>query len=143
MASNKEIAWSYFSLINDGKIDEALDLLHDSGTWWSNAPRKAIPMMTQKATAGAIMRTISMRFTLLDAIEEGDKVAVEIESRATVEDGAEYNNIYVFIMTISQGKILHVREHADTRHAAENLPAKAREIEVERFTRHHANYYPS
>jgi ketosteroid isomerase-like protein len=102
--TNKEIAWSYFELIGEGRIEEAQALLHDAGTLWSSGPRKAIPMRTQKATAADILRAVPMKFTLLDAIAEGDKVVLELESHAKTEDGQDYNNVYAFIMTIFQGK---------------------------------------
>ncbi len=141
--TNKEIAWSYFELVSEGRISEAQALLHDAGTLWSSGPRKAIPMRTQKATAAEILKAVPMRFTLLDAIAEGDKVVLELESHAKTEDGEDYNNIYAFIMTIFQGKILHIREHADTRHSMEKLPKKAWDVEKSRFAQHHQDdYYP-
>jgi len=141
--TNKEIAWRYFELIGEGRIAEAQDLLLDEGTLWSSGPRKAIPLSTQKATAADILRAVPMKFTLLDAIAEGDKVALEIESHAKTEDGDDYNNVYVFIMTISDGKILHIREHADMHHSFEKLPKRAWTVEKERFAQHHrADYYP-
>ena len=143
MTSNKEIAWSYFELVGEGRIDEAMALLHDAGTLWSSGPRKAIPMRTQKETAAAILRAVPMKFTLLDAIAEGDKVVLELESHAPADDGTEYNNVYAFIITLFQGKILHIREHADTRHTMEKLPKAAWEVEKARFEKHHDGYYPT
>ncbi len=53
---------------------------------------------------------------------EGDRVAVEAESRATyVPNGRIYNNRYHFLLEFRDGKIAKIREYCDTLHIAETM----------------------
>jgi len=125
MPSNKEIAWSYFEYFNQGRIEEALALLDDSGTWWNTLNRKTTTMPRMKAATRKIAPLVPWKFTLHHALEDGDKVALDLESHAMLPNGKLYNNVYVYVFTMRNGKILHCREHADTKHAAEVLPPAA------------------
>ena len=125
MQSNKEIAWSYFDYFNQGKIEEALALLDDSGSWWNTLNRKSTTILKMKDATRKIAPLVPFRFTLHHALQDGDMVALDIESHAILPNGAIYNNVYVYIFTVSGGRILHCREHADTKHAAEVFPPDA------------------
>jgi ketosteroid isomerase-like protein len=52
---------------------------------------------------------------------EGDRVAVEAKSFATMEDGRVYANSYHFLLTVRDGKVTTVREYMDTIHARETF----------------------
>ena len=125
MKSNKEIAWSYFEYFNEGKIEDALALLEDSGTWWNTLNRKSTSIAKVKEATRKIAPLVPFKFTLHYALQEGDMVALDIESHATLPTGVVYNNVYVYIFTMSNGRILHCREHADTKHTAEVFPPDA------------------
>jgi ketosteroid isomerase-like protein len=130
MPSNKEIGWSYFELFNQGRIEEALALLDDAGSWWNTLNRKTTTMQKMKAATRQIAPLVPFKFTLHHALQDGDMVALDLESHATLPNGKVYNNVYAYIFTIRNGKILHCREHADTKHAAEVLPADAFALDV-------------
>jgi len=119
--SNVDVAWRYFELISEGRIDEALDQLHDAGTFWSNRRRKLTPTPVMKGFIRDVLREVPMRFTLTNAMEDGRYAILELESHATRTDGKVYGNVYCLVITIFGGKILHVREYIDTVAAQEAL----------------------
>jgi len=62
-----------------------------------------------------------LRFTVLDAIAEGAKVAVEAESHGYTRDGRLYANVYHLLVELENGRIRRVREYLDSGHATEVL----------------------
>jgi ketosteroid isomerase-like protein len=129
VGQNRDVAWAYFQLLNEDRMDDALALLSDDGTWWNSIQRTSTPMPRVKAGTREVLRIVPMQFTLLTALEDGDLVCLEIESHATTPAGQPYNNVYCYIMTVRDGTIVHVREHADTHHALEVLPPELWEHE--------------
>jgi ketosteroid isomerase-like protein len=80
-------------------------------------------MVQQKKAFAATMGILSIHFTLIDAVEGGDKVVLELESRGEIPGGGIYENVYLFKVKVWEDSLLHVREYADTK-SAENLPAE-------------------
>jgi ketosteroid isomerase-like protein len=114
MTTNADIAWSFFVTLNERRIDDAMAMLDDAGTWWNVGPRTAVPMPTFKLSGAAIMRLMPMQFTLHHAIEQGNTVLLEAESESPRPGGGTYNNRYCYVIELSGGRILHVREYPDT-----------------------------
>lgn len=52
---------------------------------------------------------------------EGDRVALESESRALAGNGNEYSNLYHWLIRVRDGKVAHAREYCDFLHAKEAL----------------------
>ena len=52
-----------------------------------------------------------LQLKVISAIADGDKVAVECEGNATTSTGTTYDNKYVFVCTLSEGKIVLVNEY--------------------------------
>ncbi|OHU78838.1 nuclear transport factor 2 family protein [Mycobacteroides chelonae] len=116
------IAWSFFELLNSGNIDEALEVLHEEGTWWvaEAQTRPAMPMRLVKDPWRTVHEKVPMRFTLRDAIEAGDRVVLEVES-ASHDRERPYDNKYCFFITVRDNKIFELHEYVDTRNAHEVL----------------------
>ena len=49
--------------------------------------------------------------TIHTVTAEGDRVIVEFEGKATLANGAQYNNQYCMVFTMRDGKIQHVNEY--------------------------------
>jgi ketosteroid isomerase-like protein len=64
------------------------------------------------ATFGAVTRIES--FEIRGMTAEGDRVAVEAESRFHTVNGALYNNRYHFLFVVRDGKIVQFNEYLDT-----------------------------
>lgn len=122
--TNKDIAWAYFEHLNHGRFDEAFALFAPDGKWWVSSRRCATSTATMEAPTRELFSVVPMQFTLHGAIEEGDQVALEIESHAPLPGGKLYNNVYCFVFTVRDGDIVEVHEYADTAYAAAALPAE-------------------
>ena len=141
MPDNKLIAWSWFEALNAGRIDAAMALLDDEGSWWNVGPRVAVPMTTFKQSATAILGLMPMQFVLHGAIAEGDTALLEVESFSPRPGGGKYNNRYCYVMELRDGRILHVREYPDTKYAAEMLPPEVWAQEMGSWRKHHGRYW--
>lgn len=141
MSNPKQLAWAWFEALNARRLEDAMAMLDDAGTWWNVGPRTAVPMTTFKQSATAIMRLVPMRFTLHNAVTEGNTVLLEVESIAPKPEGGTYNNRYCYVFELANGKILHVREYPDTKYAAEMLPPEAWAHEQASWLKHHDSYW--
>ena len=112
--SNKHRAWRYWELLGEGRIDEALDMVSDSGTWWLLRHRSLHPVPEMKKYIRQVVETVPAQFFLHSAIEDGDNVMLEVESIGRQPDGAVWNNRFCFLVTMWGDKILHVKEYSDT-----------------------------
>jgi ketosteroid isomerase-like protein len=121
MGSNADVAWRYFELQGQGRMEEALELLHDGGTFWNVRTRQWTATPDMKEYIRKVFDKVPMRFTLHNAMDAGDKAILELESHAVRTDGNIYNNQYCFVITVYDGKILHLREYLDTRAAQEMI----------------------
>lgn len=55
-----------------------------------------------------------LNFEVLALIEEGDRVVCEAIGKSKITDGPRYDNEYVFVLTIRDGKVAEVHEYFDT-----------------------------
>lgn len=62
-----------------------------------------------------------LRFTVLDMVAEGDKVAVEASSEGEHVSGQIYGNDYHFLFEFHQGKLLRLKEYMDTERVTDVL----------------------
>ncbi len=53
---------------------------------------------------------------VVGAIAEGERVAVEVESKGDLRNGRQYRQQYHFAITLRDGKITAVHEYLDTLH---------------------------
>lgn len=122
-----KLAWSIWEHISNRQVEAALDIL-DDGTWWSASSRSETPMAQMKNVMREIYQIVPMTFEQVDAIVEGNRVAVMAESHADLPDGGQYNNVYTFVTTLhlDHDTIIGMREYPDTRHSSVTLiPALA------------------
>ncbi len=78
---------------------------------------KVIDMMLG-AVSGAFVAG-SQRTEILKLVFGDDLAIAETEMRATSPDGQQYRNDYVFCFEFREGRIAEIREHVDTRYAAD------------------------
>lgn len=64
-----------------------------------------------------------LELTIHSITAEGDRVALEAESRGILsESGKLYNNHYHFLFEMRDGRIQRIREYMDTHHVNDVLP---------------------
>lgn len=121
---NRRIATEFYRRFDAGDIEGVLALMADDITYWlagkpgtnpTAGPRNKVEM------AGIFRRmhermTGPLRMKVHGTVAEGDKVAVEAESRGELRNGRVYNQEYHALMTIRGGRIAAVREYMDTEH---------------------------
>jgi uncharacterized protein len=119
---NKEIVREFMKHFSAGDMKTALGMMSDDATWWvaGNFPLSGTKTKAQFAAllediGGAVPGGIHLTPKAFTA--EGDRVAVETESRAEHTNGKKYKNQYHFLFEIRDGKIRAVREYLDTMHA--------------------------
>lgn len=125
---NKAIVADFFETFSKGDVPGVIDRMHDDGSWWVSGAIEGMSGTYPKAMlaelldgARALYREGALRITPISMIAEGDRVAVEATSFATMEDGRVYANSYHFLVTLRDGKIATVREYMDTIHARETF----------------------
>jgi hypothetical protein len=62
-----------------------------------------------------------LAFEVHSMTAEGDRVAIEAESKGMHVSGKKYNNLYHFLMRMRDGKIVEWKEYMDTMHANDVL----------------------
>src|SRR5262245_14699248 len=68
------IAWRYWELLGEGRIDEAIELLDDDGIYWVNTidQREERSMATMKRFLRTATTAVPMSFTKHDAMVDGE-----------------------------------------------------------------------
>jgi ketosteroid isomerase-like protein len=113
------------SAIHDGAKFESL--LHPDATYWTIGRPEQCRFGGEKTRAAicAYMATPTIflnggvEVTFGEITAEGDRVAIEAETKGTLPDGRVYSNLYHYLMTFRDGKVLRVKEYLDTQAANE------------------------
>ena len=82
---------------------------------FSGTSKKAQALEGMKMIGG--MFPDGLEFTILETTVEGERVAVEAESKGRHVSGLEYNNLYHFLVIVRDGKVHALKEYMDTDHA--------------------------
>jgi ketosteroid isomerase-like protein len=123
---NKRIARELLEALGRADTKKVLELYAEDFELWTpgNLPFSGIhtreeiaPMMD--GILGAFPAGLSFAITGMTA--EGDRVAVEAESRGEHASGELYHNRYHFLLVIRDGRIRRLKEYMDTLHAREVL----------------------
>jgi ketosteroid isomerase-like protein len=122
VVDNKELAWSYFQLLNEGRTEDALDLTHEEGSFWFMRMRRSQSTPEHNEFFRAHTGHIPFEFTLHNAVEEGDQVVLELAEHFELEDGYVFDAPLCVVISIREGKIFELREYSDTK-AGEDLIA--------------------
>ncbi len=114
--ANKQVALKFIKAMGDNDPVAAAECLAPDavavarGGSYFHGSRDA-RMMIDGIEAFKALIPSGLSFTILSALADGDKVAVECEGNATTVAGARYANQYVFVCTLRGGKITLVNEY--------------------------------
>ena len=128
LAENKRIAHAFFDAL--GRGDRArLEALCSPDLEWSVPQAAVLHAGTHRGAAKVFDRMLSaagdafvrgsQKLALELVAAEGAAVFVEARVRAEGTNGRDYENAYVFVFEIEDGRIRKLREHVDTRYAAD------------------------
>lgn len=121
---NKRIACELVEGLGSGHGARAFDLLHEEALWTVMAHPESFPVsgnMTKAEFAEHIERFHhsipgGIQISVTGVTAEGDRVAVEAESIATMPNGRTLNQVYHFLFEFEDGKVRRAREYMDTAH---------------------------
>ena len=123
------LAESYFEAVCEGDATKLRSLFSKDVLW--RIPKGAIPPYGGPHTRadniidimlGAVPHSFKTRTQLFDVrttLIADDVVCKETEMSAVAPDGRTYQNDYTFFFVIREGLICEIREHVDTRYAAD------------------------
>lgn len=135
LAANKQLVRDFLEHYAQARYDAALAMLAPDSRWWLPGHPEEFPAAgwIDKTT---VERRLASNLKLLpngleiiigDMTAEGDRVAVEAESKARLANGTLYHNRYHFLFVLRDGRIHAVKEYLDTLHVANALgTARAR-----------------
>jgi ketosteroid isomerase-like protein len=112
------IGLAFFAALRERRFDDALDLLDDAGTHWGGSfPYREHSLAGFKAKLRMVEQGIHdtpMDFVVMDYLGDGDRVVLELRNEGKLGDGRPYEMAYCFILQVRGGRIVSVREYADT-----------------------------
>jgi ketosteroid isomerase-like protein len=129
LADNKQLVRDFLGHYAAGRYEAALAMLAPDAQWWLPGHREEFPAAGW-ADRATVQRRLASNLKLLphgleiiigDMTAEGDRVAVEAESKAKLVNGTLYHNRYHFLFVLRDGRIQAVKEYLDTLHVANAL----------------------
>jgi ketosteroid isomerase-like protein len=124
--ANKRMAIELLQASGKHDGDKFASLMHPQATYWTSGKPHLFDYAGEqgRATICAYMASPSIfvggvETTFGDITAEGDRVAVECETRGVLPDGRVYTNMYHYLFTFRDGKVIRVKEYLDTQSAAE------------------------
>jgi uncharacterized protein len=126
--TNRGFARSFFAALGRGDRQALFEICHDDLEW--TVPKGAVAQAGTHVGAAEVFDRMlqstsatfvagSQRLDVLHEIAEGDVVMIEARFRAKGVNGRDYDNGYVFVFEFEGGRVRRLREHVDTRYAAE------------------------
>lgn len=119
----KSIARSFVEALAHEPLESAIARFGDERTafWVSGMGVLSPPQLAAISAALAEAAAGPATMIVHDVIAEGNKVAVEAESRMPLKNSKTYNNKYHFKIVIKDGKISNIKEYGDTKHANDSF----------------------
>lgn len=124
---NKDLVTRFLEDFSRGDVNAVLDAMSDDATWWTAGSIKGMSGTASKDIFGAGLPNLlaackgGIVITPTAMTAEGNRVAVEAESKAETVTGRAYQNQYHFLFEVREGKIAAVKEYMDTEHARQTF----------------------
>jgi ketosteroid isomerase-like protein len=127
---NKEVAIDFLraSAAHDG--ERCAQLMCDDATYWTIGKPHLFAAAGEKSKTAicgyfstpSIFVNGGAQISFGDITAEDDRVAIEAQTRGVLPDGRVYTNVYHYLFTFRDGKILRAKEYLDTQAAVEFFP---------------------
>ncbi|WP_176594006.1 nuclear transport factor 2 family protein [Sphingobium sp. EM0848] len=132
MASNNlSIIESFLKEFGTGSLEKAFSMFTEDAQWSIVQVVRGVTMTMdelQPRLAGmrAALQDNCLHLAIIDVVDGGEKLSIEVESHAKTCLDQIYNNRYCLVFEMSGGKIANVREYNDSLHVVDILaPAVA------------------
>lgn len=122
MHTHKQIVTEFFARFVKSDIDGLLSMLDEQVVWKMMGQQGGLPVsseMNKEGIAGLMQSVREIVAGPLNMFPKGwtidsDRIAVEVESVAVLNNGRQYNNLYHYLIVMKNGKITTIKEYADT-----------------------------
>ena len=120
--THKQLVINFFTQFVESDIEGLLALLDDKVVWRMMGQQGGLPVSGAMNKEGITGLMKSVRELVSGPLNmyprawtiDGNRVAVEVESSAVLNNGRTYNNLYHYLFIISNDKIEMIKEYADT-----------------------------
>lgn len=120
--SPREIAVGFFEDVGAGRFDTAFGRLAPDVAYEVIAPppyggrmdREGLGQVYGNGIGTVLAQPLQLKVVGVTA--EGERVAIEVESRSVNKAGMVYNNRYHFLFVVRDGQIVEGREYLDSAH---------------------------
>ncbi len=124
--TNRRLTREFFEALSRGDVAAIVDAYDEDGSCWTSGRTLISGTLSKeqiRAGAGAVLEAFpeGLDFTIHAMTAEGDRVAVEAESRGRHSSGKLYNNHYHFLLEFRRRKLLRLKEYMDTELVTEIL----------------------
>lgn len=110
--SNHQIVRDFFAVLSAGDLRD--ELFTDDATFWTNSSG---PSERSKYQGGVkLLQSLfegGLRYRVDSLTAEEDRVAAEAYGEGRLKNGLDYQNRYVFMFRIRDGRIASVAEYCD------------------------------
>jgi uncharacterized protein len=117
LEANKALVAEFFKSWGESDFDHMLELVDPEGEWWTLANRRTRTfkdVIARVKTVAEETTTGRMEFTLGSLTAEDDRIAAVLESHAYFADQGAYNNQYLFLFQVADGRFARVWMYYDT-----------------------------
>ncbi|HKP34581.1 MAG TPA: nuclear transport factor 2 family protein [Sphingomicrobium sp.] len=120
-ADNKQLVRDAFEALGRSDARPLIDLMADEFAWIIEGQSRFSRRFDGKAAVkGELLEPLfeafatAYHFTIDEIIAEGDRVVVLGRGEVTMKSGKDYNNSYCFVLRLSDGRLVELREYLDT-----------------------------
>jgi ketosteroid isomerase-like protein len=121
MTDGKKLVMDVMAALADGDDRPFLDAMHNDMKWtWMGSGGLSKTFDGKESVLHELWKSVKtdiaqpFRVTATLILAEGDHVVVEGVGNNKTPNGKEYNNRYCWVMKISGGKIVELKEYMDT-----------------------------
>lgn len=121
MTDGKKLVMDVMAALADGDDRPFLDAMHHDMKWtWMGSGGLSRTFDGKESVLHELWKSVKtdiaqpFRVTATLILTEGDHVVVEGVGNNKTPNGKEYNNRYCWVMKISGGKIVELKEYMDT-----------------------------
>lgn len=116
---NKQRVLDFFEALNAADGERIAAAYAPDGRCWTSGNTLISGVLSRDqivAGAAAVLDVFpqGLAFTVHAMTAEGERVAVEAESKGLHVSGVEYRNLYHFLFEFRAGKLLELKEYMDT-----------------------------
>jgi uncharacterized protein len=116
---NRQLVQRFIAAMSAGDTASIVDAYAEDGAVWTSGRTLISGTFTKaqiREAAGRIFEAFpqGIEFTIHAMTAEGERVAVEAESRGMHASGKFYDNLYHFLFEFRDGRIVRLKEYMDT-----------------------------